>query len=96
MFQKIQHRLLLSYLVVLTSILLSFAIAIRLVFTHILREHSKQNLQELARDAASDMYVVNNQLEVHKEISIKQLNFEVDLLTQQDCPQDQTTAKLDC
>jgi len=73
-FQKIQRRLLLSYLVVLTSILLSFAITVRLVFTRVLSEHSVKNLKELARDAASDMYVVNNQLEVHKEISIRELN----------------------
>lgn len=74
MFQKIQRRLLLSYLVVLISILLSFAIAVRIVFTRVLSERSVENLKELAKDAASDMYLVDNQLKVHKEISVTQLN----------------------
>ncbi|MBD1804127.1 sensor histidine kinase [Microcoleus sp. FACHB-SPT15] len=74
MFQKIQRRLLLSYLVVLISILLSFAIAVRIVFTRVLSERSVENLKELAKDAASDMYFDDNQLKVHEEISLEQLN----------------------
>ena len=74
MFQKIQRRLLLSYLVVLISILLSFAIAVRIVFTRVLSARSVENLKELAKDAASDMYFVGNQLKVHEEISLEQLN----------------------
>lgn len=74
MFQKIQRRLLLSYLVVLSAILLSFAIAVRLVFTRVLSERSIETLKELTKDAASDMYLVDNQLKVHEEISLRQLN----------------------
>ncbi|MBW4545182.1 MAG: HAMP domain-containing histidine kinase [Symplocastrum torsivum CPER-KK1] len=74
MFQKIQRRLLLSYLVVLISILLSFAIAVRIVFTRVLSDRSVENLKELAKDAASDMYFVDNQLKIHEEISLEQLN----------------------
>jgi signal transduction histidine kinase len=73
-FQKIQRRLLLSYLVVLISILLSFAIAVRIVFTRVLSDRSVENLKELAKDAASDMYFVDNQLKIHEEISLEQLN----------------------
>jgi len=73
-FQKIQRRLLLSYLVVLSAIMLSFAIAVRLVFTRVLSEHSIETLKELTKDAASDMYLVDNQLKVHEEISLRQLN----------------------
>lgn len=74
MFQKIKYRLLLSYLVVFTSILVVFAIAVRAVFIHSLDKHYKQKLLAVARSASSDMYVTNGKLQVHTDFDWKELN----------------------
>ncbi|HEY9728416.1 MAG TPA: HAMP domain-containing sensor histidine kinase [Chroococcales cyanobacterium] len=74
MFQKIKYRLLLSYLVVLTSILVVFAIAVRAVFIHSLEKHYKQKLLAVARSASSDMYLTDGKLRVHTDFDWKELN----------------------
>lgn len=74
MFQKIQYQLLLTYLTVLTSILVTFAIAVRVVFARTLTDEYKQKLTELARSGSSDMYFVGGQLEVHGDFSSEELD----------------------
>ncbi len=74
MFQKIQYRLLLSYLCVFTSILVIFAIAVRFVFTRSLEKLYDQKLVNLARSASSDMYLNEGKLEVHSDFDWKELN----------------------
>lgn len=74
MFQKIQHRLLLSYLIVLISILVVFAIAVRVDFTHNLDKLYRQKLVNLARSASSDMYLDGGKLQVRTDFDWKELN----------------------
>ncbi len=74
MFQKIQYRLLLSYLVVFTSILVVFAIAVRVVFVHSLKDHYRQKLADLARSASSDMFLTKGQLKVLSDFSVEELD----------------------
>jgi signal transduction histidine kinase len=73
-FQKIQYRLLLSYLIVFTSILVAFAIAVRLVFTHNLDKLYRQKLVNLARSSSSDMYLHEGKLQVRSDFDWKELN----------------------
>jgi two-component system, OmpR family, manganese sensing sensor histidine kinase len=73
-FKKIKYRLLLSYLIVFTSILVVFAIAVRTVFIHTLDKHYKQKLLAVARSASSDMYLTDGKLQVHSDFEWKELN----------------------
>jgi nitrogen-specific signal transduction histidine kinase len=64
MFEKIQYRLLCSYLVVFTCILSISAIAIRLIFVHSLKEQLITELTTLAKAAEDDLKVRDGHLHI--------------------------------
>ena len=68
MFQKIQYRLLLSYLLVFASILVIFAVAVRVVFTHSLTEKLIEKLKALGQGAASYAEFENNRMQIDKDL----------------------------
>jgi signal transduction histidine kinase len=74
MFQKIRDRLLLSYLVVLASILSVFAIAVRVIFTRSLTNQLTAQLTALGQGAAANAEFENNQLKVGEGFSSKTLS----------------------
>lgn len=74
MFQKIQHRLLLSYSVIFASILMVFALGVRAVFVQSLNGKVRDTLTGLARSAASDMELENGHLKVKGDFSVQELN----------------------
>lgn len=64
MFQKIRYRLLLSYLVVLTIVLGTFAIAVRIAFARSLSQELDDRLAILAKASAGELDLENGQLSV--------------------------------
>ena len=72
MFQKIRYQLLLSYLVVLASILVIFAIAVRVFFTHNLRQQLTEKLKTLGQSAAN-AEVDDGLLKVEDDFPLKEL-----------------------
>lgn len=75
MFQKIRTRLMLSYIIVLTVILATFAIAVRSIFASSLNEQQLIRLETLARAAALELEIEDSgesagKLEVDDEIII--------------------------
>lgn len=73
MFKQIQYRLLISYLLVFASILGTFAIVVRLVFAHSLRQQFINRLTELGQSAVSSAEVKNGRLEVGQDVSTSDL-----------------------
>lgn len=67
MFQKIQYRLLLSYLLVFASILGIFALAVRIVFAHSLTEKLIEKLTALGQAAASYSELENNRMQLDED-----------------------------
>lgn len=74
MFQKMQYRLLLSYSAVFASILMIFAVGVRVVFIQSLDGKIRETLTGLARSAASDMEFDNGRLKVKGDFSSQELN----------------------
>ena len=74
MFKKIQYRLLVSYLIVFASILGTFAIAVRIVYAHSLKQQLTDKLITLGQGAASSAEFNHGQLEVGNDSSVKDLN----------------------
>ena len=68
MFQKIRHRLLLSYLLVLAAILGGFAIAVRIVFVHSLFEKRTEKLTEIAQFAAANTEFENGRIKIENDL----------------------------
>ncbi|MER3435689.1 MAG: two-component sensor histidine kinase [Leptolyngbya sp. ERB_1_1] len=73
MFKPIQYRLLASYLVVFASILGVFAIAVRLVYAHTLRQQLTEQLTALGQGAVSSAEFNNGRLEVGNDVSNQDL-----------------------
>ncbi|MGF1482643.1 MAG: histidine kinase dimerization/phospho-acceptor domain-containing protein [Cyanophyceae cyanobacterium] len=68
MFQQIRYRLVFSYLAVLTVILTTFAIAVRIVFTRSLDQQLMNRLETLAKAAALNLEIEDNgEVEVDDE-----------------------------
>ncbi|MBF2076225.1 MAG: HAMP domain-containing histidine kinase [Synechococcales cyanobacterium C42_A2020_086] len=67
MFRTIQHRLLLSYLVVLTIILGSFALVVRVTFARSLHQELTDKLMILAQAAATDLEAEDGRLRVESD-----------------------------
>lgn len=74
MFKRIQNRLLISYLAVLATILGTFAIAVRLVYSYSLKQQLTSQLVALAQGAISSAEVNRGRLEVGHDFSVKDLN----------------------
>ncbi len=73
MFQKIRDRLLLSYIVVIASILGVFATAIHIVFTNALSQEFTEKLNALAQGAAANTELEQSHLKVGDDFSSKDL-----------------------
>ena len=73
MFQKIRHRLLLSYLIVLISILGVFAAAVRIVFTRSLIHQLTEKLAALGQGAAANAEFENSVIKIESDFSVKNL-----------------------
>lgn len=67
MFNHIRHRLLLSYLAVLTVILSVFAIAVRTTFAYALNQQLDNRLKTLARSAALELELEGGEVNVDLE-----------------------------
>ena len=70
MFTQIRHRLLLSYLTVLTTILILFAISVRVTFARRLDQQLIARLETLATAAALQLELDDGELEVDEEIVV--------------------------
>jgi signal transduction histidine kinase len=66
-FRALRHRLLLSYLVVLASILGVFTIAVRIVFTHALDQQMTEELIALGQGAATSLELEDRHLSVQSD-----------------------------
>ena len=73
MFKQLQYRLLVSYLIVFASILGTFAIAVRMVYAHSLKQQLTDKLTTLGQGAASSAESNHGQLEVGNDFSAKDL-----------------------
>lgn len=71
MFQRIRYRLLLSYLVVIASILGVFAIAVRVVFAHSLSQQLTDKLAALAQGAAANAESENNRIKIESDFPVQ-------------------------
>jgi two-component system, OmpR family, manganese sensing sensor histidine kinase len=72
-FQSLRYRLLLSYLLVLASILGVFAIAVRVVFFHALNEQLTEKLVALGQGAVASLELEKGRLKVQSDFSIRSL-----------------------
>jgi two-component system, OmpR family, manganese sensing sensor histidine kinase len=72
-FQTLRYRLLLSYLLVLASILVAFAIAVRVVFTHALSQRLTEKLTALGQGAASSLELDKGHLGFDDDFSMQSL-----------------------
>lgn len=73
MFQKLRNRLLLTYIVVIASILGVFATAIHIVFTNALSQEFTEKLTALAQGAAANTELEQSHLKVGDDFSSKDL-----------------------
>jgi two-component system, OmpR family, manganese sensing sensor histidine kinase len=73
MFKKIRYRLLFSYIVVLASILVIFAIAVRIYFQSSLARATREELIALGEGAAASAKFENNQVLFENEFPIKEI-----------------------
>lgn len=73
MFQQIQQRLLLSYLLVLASILITFAIAVRIVFARSLHNQVIDELIALGQGAATNAEFENNRIKIENDFPLQAL-----------------------
>ncbi len=73
MFQQIQKRLLWSYLLVLASILITFAIAVRIVFARSLHNQLIDKLTALGQGAATNAEFENNRIKIESDFPIQTL-----------------------
>ncbi|MEH2081260.1 MAG: HAMP domain-containing sensor histidine kinase [Nostoc sp.] len=80
MFQKIRYRLLLSYLVVFSSLLGIFALAIRIVFTHSLSEQITDKLIAIGKGAAADVKFEKGRLTIQNDFHPQDLTADHQLL----------------
>ncbi|GBF82939.1 HAMP domain-containing sensor histidine kinase [Aphanothece sacrum] len=73
MFQNIRNRLLLSYLLILASVLGVFIIGIRLIFAHSLTEQISQKLTVLGQGASGNAEWENNHLKIDNDFRLQEL-----------------------
>jgi two-component system, OmpR family, manganese sensing sensor histidine kinase len=72
-FEKIRYRLLLSYLAVIASILGTFAIAVRTVFTRSLTHQLTDKLIALGQGAAANAEYENGQIKIESDFPVQDL-----------------------
>lgn len=72
-FQSLRYRLLLSYLIVMASILGVFAIAVRIVFTHALSQQTTEKLVALGQGAAMSLEAEDGHLGFQSDFPVQSL-----------------------
>jgi len=75
-FQTIRLRLLCSYLLVLSTVLAGFAIAVRLLFVHSLSQQLREKLIALGQGAASSMEVDHGQVSLKSDFPVQSLQVQ--------------------
>ncbi|XGV97115.1 MAG: ATP-binding protein [Leptolyngbya sp. BL-A-14] len=74
MFQKLQHRLLASYLVVLAAMLGTFAIAVRVIFARSLAHQMTNQLETLAQGVAANTEFDKSHHKLGEDFSLQDLS----------------------
>jgi two-component system, OmpR family, manganese sensing sensor histidine kinase len=72
-FQSLRRRLLLSYLLVLASVLSVLVIAVRVVFTHALSQQTTEKLVALGQGAATSLELEDGQLGFQSDFPVQSL-----------------------
>ncbi|OKH52566.1 two-component sensor histidine kinase [Calothrix sp. HK-06] len=72
MFQKTQYKFLLSYIVIFTALLATFALAVRFVFSHSLKEKLIENLTILGRNAAISSEFDDEKLNIDSDFPVRE------------------------
>lgn len=73
MFEKIRYRLLLSYLLVLASILSIFALGVRVIFARSLTQQLTEKLTALGQGAAGNAEWENGQIKIESDFKVQNL-----------------------
>lgn len=73
MFDRIKRHLLISYLIILASILIAFAIAVRVVFVHSLTEQIIEKLTALGQGAATNAEYEHGKISVENDFNEQNL-----------------------
>lgn len=73
MFEKIRYRLLLSYLLVLASILSIFALGVRVIFARSLTQQLTEKLTALGQGAAGNAEWENGQITIESDFNVQNL-----------------------
>ncbi len=73
MFQKTQYKLLLSYLIIFSTLLGIFALAVRLIFTYSLNEKLTETLTILGQNAASNAEFEQDKLKLESDLPVNEL-----------------------
>ena len=68
MFTHLRRRLLIAYLLVLTGILLTFAVGTRLLFYHVLNQKYTERLVTVAQGAIANVETKNGQLQFDQDL----------------------------
>jgi hypothetical protein len=72
-FQSLRYRLLLSYLLVLASLLSTFAIAVRIVFSHALSQQITEKLVALGQGGAASLELEDGHLGFQSDFPVQSL-----------------------
>ncbi len=73
MFQPIRQRLLISYLLIMGAILVGFAIAVRVIFEHSLKQQFNAELRALGEGSSKSLEVMNGQVVIESDFPLPSL-----------------------
>jgi len=72
-FKNIRYRILSSYVVILALILSGFAIGVRLVFAHSLRQQLLEKLTTLGQGIAANLENENGKLKIENDFNAQEI-----------------------
>jgi two-component system, OmpR family, manganese sensing sensor histidine kinase len=73
MFRPMRQRLLISYLLIMGAILAGFAIAVRVIFEHSLKQQFNEKLMALGAGASKSLEVINGQVVIESDFPLQSL-----------------------
>jgi two-component system, OmpR family, manganese sensing sensor histidine kinase len=73
MFQPIRQRLLISYLLIMGTILAGFAIAVRVIFEHSLKQQFNEKLMALGEGSSKSLELLNGQVVIESDFPMQSL-----------------------
>ena len=76
MFEQIRLRLLTSYLIVLASILITFAVGVRVLFAHVLSQKITEKLTTIAQSTMTSVEMKNGRLQFDSDLPPRQISPE--------------------